>query len=192
MFTPVMLNRDFLTFRIITKNIRDKAIFFDLIPVMLYQNLRNFDSLIKGIIRPDQSNNQILKKKGGFFMNNRFLIGLLQDMIEMPPSLLEEQISKRIEKFDLEHKFMTEEHRLVHHFVVKELPRTGRPLPPHFITDSLGLPLERVQSILDELEKSMTFLVRNSKGEVSWAFPVTVDKTPHHITFNTGEKLYAA
>jgi hypothetical protein len=25
-----------------------------------------------------------------------------------------------------------------------------------------------------------------------WAYPVTVDKTPHRITFNTGEKLYAA
>jgi len=38
----------------------------------------------------------------------------------------------------------------------------------------------------------MTFLFRNKEGEVVWAYPVTVDKTPHHLTFSTGEQLYAA
>jgi len=125
-------------------------------------------------------------------MKNKLLIGLLKDMIELPPSLWEEQVSDRLAKFEIEHKFMTEEHRLVHHFVVKELPKVGKPLPPEFITDRIGLSFDRVTSVLEELEKNMTFLVRNSKGEVIWAFPVTVDNTPHHVTFNTGEKLYAA
>jgi hypothetical protein len=45
---------------------------------------------------------------------------------------------------------------------------------------------------MDYLEKRMTYLFRNKDREVIWAYPVTVVKTPHKITFNTGEKLYAA
>ena len=38
----------------------------------------------------------------------------------------------------------------------------------------------------------MTFLFRNPAGDVTWAYPVTVDQTPHQVTFSSGEKLYAA
>ena len=88
--------------------------------------------------------------------------------------------------------FMSDEHRSVHHFVVRELPRAGRPLSPEFIAEKLGMAEDRVSSVLEALEKHMTFLFRNGKGEVVWAYPVTVEKTPHHITFNTGEEVYAA
>lgn len=36
------------------------------------------------------------------------------------------------------------------------------------------------------------FLFRNSEGEVTWAYPVTVEKTPHSVTFGTGERIYTA
>jgi hypothetical protein len=49
-----------------------------------------------------------------------------------------------------------------------------------------------VNAILDELEKHMTFLFRDEQGAVAWAYPVTVDRTPHHVTFDTGEQVYAA
>ena len=38
----------------------------------------------------------------------------------------------------------------------------------------------------------MTFLFRDNHGRVVWAYPVTVEKTPHHVRFDTGEELYAA
>jgi len=56
----------------------------------------------------------------------------------------------------------------------------------------MGLPVSRVIAALDHLEKRMTFLFRNASGDVLWAYPVTVHKTPHRITFSTGEKLFAA
>ncbi len=87
---------------------------------------------------------------------------------------------------------MTEEHRMIHHFVVKELPYIQEPLSPAIITKKLDLSLARVTAILDELEKHMTFLFRNSEGAVVWAYPVTVEATPHHVTFSTGEQVYAA
>jgi hypothetical protein len=88
--------------------------------------------------------------------------------------------------------FMSDEHHLVRNFVVKELPRVGKPLSPEFISEKLNLPVARVNTILDELEKHLTFLFRNGQGAVAWAYPVTVDSTPHHVTFGTGEQVYAA
>jgi hypothetical protein len=87
---------------------------------------------------------------------------------------------------------MSEEHHMVRHFVVRELPGTGNPMQPEFISQSLKLPVVRVNAILDELERNLFFLVRNSQGAVTWAYPVTVEKTPHKLTFSTGERLYGA
>jgi len=88
--------------------------------------------------------------------------------------------------------FMTPDHTRVRDFVVVELPRHGQPISPEEISASLGIPHERVLVILDELEKHLTFLFRNEHGAVSWAYPVTVEPTPHQVTFRSGEKLYAA
>jgi hypothetical protein len=87
---------------------------------------------------------------------------------------------------------MSEAHHLVRNFVVRELPRKSQPIPPDFISQRLGLPLPRVNTLLDELEKNLFFLFRNSQGAVSWAYPVTVEKTPHELVFSTGERLYGA
>jgi len=88
--------------------------------------------------------------------------------------------------------FMTQEHHRVRNFAVRELPRVGSPLTPKFIAESLNLKVAQTKIILDELEKHMTFLFRNEQGDVAWAYPVTVDPTPHRVHFSTGESLYAA
>jgi hypothetical protein len=125
-------------------------------------------------------------------MKDKLMLGLWRYMLKVPPFLWEKQISKAKKKFEAENGFTSEEHGLVHHFVVRELPSAGKPLSPEFVADRLNLSISRVKVILDDLEKRMTFLFRNKKGEVVWAYPVTVDKTPHHLTFSTGERLYAA
>jgi len=48
---------------------------------------------------------------------------------------------------------MSAEHRRVHYYMVRELPRAGKALRPEFITKELSLPAERVTAIQDELEK---------------------------------------
>ena len=45
---------------------------------------------------------------------------------------------------------------------------------------------------LAELERRLFFLVRNRAGEVSWAFPVTAEVTPHQLTFPSGDRRYGA
>jgi hypothetical protein len=102
------------------------------------------------------------------------------------------QVDKGAQRTKAHLGFMSEEHHLVREFAVRELPRVGEPLSPEFIAEELNLPVARVKSILDELDKHMTFVCRNTQGAVVWAYPVTAESTPHHVTFSTGEQLYAA
>jgi hypothetical protein len=88
--------------------------------------------------------------------------------------------------------FMSEDHHRVRNYAVRELPRIAVPLPPERIAQALDLPLVRVVELLEDLERHMTFLFRDEQGAVVWAYPVTVERTPHRITFDSGEQAYAA
>jgi len=125
-------------------------------------------------------------------VKNKLMIGRWRYMLNIPLFLVKHRVVKAKNRFETECGFMSEEHRLVHHLVVKELPYAGKPLSPEFVAGMSGLGMDRVKVILDDLERHMTFLFRNSQGEVVWAYPVTVEKTPHQVTFSTGEQLYAA
>ena len=122
-------------------------------------------------------------------MGTKLMAGFWRYMLSLPSFLWEKKIAVgRGNELD----FMTEEHRAVHHYVVRELPRIGEPVSPEFVADKLDMPSDRVKSIFDDLEKHMTFICRNDEGMAVWAYPVTVQKTPHHLTFSTGEQIYAA
>ena len=125
-------------------------------------------------------------------MNKRLLLGLGRMMLPIPRSIWQRQVAQGEQSGHSGLRFMTEEHHRVRDFAVLELPRAGAPLSPELIAESLHLSVERVNVILDELEKHMTFIFRNEQGAVAWAYPVTVDRTPHRITFSTGERVYAA
>lgn len=120
------------------------------------------------------------------------LIGQGNEIEEMHQTTWEQELAGIPERQRARLEFMTEEHHAVRYFAVRELPRQGRPLAPALIADRLDLPEPRVVEILEELEKNLLFLVRNDERAVSWAFPVTVDRTPHRLTFSTGERLYGA
>ncbi len=125
-------------------------------------------------------------------MGATLLAGFWRYMLSIPPFLWEKQIHKGREKIRADLGFMTDEHRAVHHCIVRELPHAREPLSPAFVADRLSMSAELVRSIFNDLEKHMTFICRNSEGMAVWAYPVTVEKTPHQVIFSTGEKIYAA
>ena len=88
--------------------------------------------------------------------------------------------------------FMSAQHHRVRDYAVLELTRSGKPLAPETIALELQLPLERVAEILDDLERHKTFIWRNTQGAVTWAYPITVEPTPHRLRLSTGELVYAA
>lgn len=125
-------------------------------------------------------------------MSEAVLLGQGRQIIELPRETWEAHLSHVPQHSEARLAFMTEDHHRVRRFVVRELPRAGNPLPPDLIAQSLDLPIARVTSILEELERNLFFLVRDDLGAVAWAYPVTVVQTPHELTFSTGERLYGA
>jgi hypothetical protein len=97
---------------------------------------------------------------------------------------------KSVEK--LARDFRSEEYRNLYEFVVRELPREGKPLSPEFIGQQLKMSVDKVNDMLDALEKETLGLFREGQDAVVWAYPVTAAQTPHYLTFSTGEKVYAA
>lgn len=125
-------------------------------------------------------------------MNNNLLLGIWRMVVGLPEPLWKREVARQARGAVEKLGFMSEDHHRVRDFVVRELPRMGIPLSPDLIAQELDLPLARTSIILDELEKNMTFLYRGDGKSVTWAYPVTVDRTPHHVTFSSGEQVYAA
>lgn len=88
--------------------------------------------------------------------------------------------------------FMTEDHHRVRDTAVRELPRHDAPLEPSFLAERTGVRLDRTESILEELESRLFFLVRDEGGRVLWAYPGTRAPTPHRLRFDTEETVQAA
>ena len=87
---------------------------------------------------------------------------------------------------------LTDEERRIRRWVVTELGALGSALDAVSIATALELEVELVRDALERLERKMVFLWRNEDGAVSWAYPVTVDTTPHQLAFKTGERMTAA
>jgi hypothetical protein len=125
-------------------------------------------------------------------MEGIILLGQAQQVIEFPQATWKQHVDQIPDHSRERLSFMTDQHHQVRNFVVRELVNRMEPLQPELISESLKMPLKRVIVILEELERELFFLVRNERGAVAWAFPMTVEPTPHRLHFSTGERLYGA
>ncbi len=124
-------------------------------------------------------------------MANTLRLGIGRRMIPIPPMIWQRVIRAGGRKARASLAFMSEDHHRVRDHAVLELARTGAPLSPEAIAAALDIELPRVATILDELEKHMTFVFRSDGRNVTWAYPVTVEETPHHARFSTGEEAWS-
>ncbi len=124
-------------------------------------------------------------------MKDALLLGLGRRLLPIPRPLWTRAVRANARKIGARLRFMSEDHHRVRDHVVVELPRAGAPLAPESIAAALALPVARVRSILEELERHLTFVFRNERGEVTWAYPVTVEETPHRAHFETGEDAWS-
>jgi hypothetical protein len=123
---------------------------------------------------------------------DEILLGRGNRILLQPFDMLRSQLESHLTSRSPRLSFMTDEHHRVRDYAVTELPRLGRPLPPARIAEAAGIPLDRAESILGELERNRFFLVRDRDRHVSWAFPVTSERTPHRLRLSTGDTVYAA
>ena len=125
-------------------------------------------------------------------MDEKILLGRSQQILELPEATWKAHLAQIPQHSQTRLSFMTGAHHTVRYFVVKELAARQKPIEPEFISKTLNMPLAQVTDILEELEQKLFFLVRDEQGAVAWAYPVTVETTPHRLNFSTGERLYGA
>ena len=58
--------------------------------------------------------------------------------------------------------------------------------------EGLGAPDRWRHALAVYLERRLIFLFRPGGRDVVWAYPITVEQTPHRMTFSSGERLWAA
>lgn len=125
-------------------------------------------------------------------MEAKILLGRDQTILEVPQAAWQQHLTQVPQQSQARLDFMTEAHHQIRYFVVKEMVNTQKPIEPEFVAEQLSMPLARVNRILEELERNLFFLVRNAQGAVTWAYPITVEPTPHRLSFSSGERLYGA
>jgi hypothetical protein len=125
-------------------------------------------------------------------MEAKILLGRGREILELPQSTWQGHLTQIPQHGQSRLNFMTAAHHQIRYFVVKELVSEQKPIAPELISEALNLSLDRVKTILEELERNLFFLVRNEQGAVAWAYPVTVEATPHRLIFSSGERLYGA
>lgn len=125
-------------------------------------------------------------------MEEKILLGRDQNIIEVPATTWKQHLTQIPQHSQSRLNFMTDAHHQIRYFAVKELVNRQKPIEPKYISQKLNIPLEQVNVILGELQEKLFFLVRNEQDAVIWAYPVTVEPTPHKLTFASGERLYGA
>ena len=125
-------------------------------------------------------------------MSGQVLIGRGRDIHSMPDDDFLKAMDRLPKGIASRLAFMSRDHHAVRDFVVREMPRQNRAISPMRIAATTGMMLSRVIQLLGELEAHLFFLVRDAAGNASWAFPVTIDRTAHRLSFSTGEKTFGA
>ncbi len=125
-------------------------------------------------------------------MAGTILVGAGREIRRVPDDALRKAMEAVPQRMASRLAFMTPHHHLVRDFVVRELPRQQRALSAGDIAMVTGLETAHVTHILADLEKNLFFLVRDARGNVEWAFPVTTARTPHRLTFSSGERISGA
>lgn len=123
---------------------------------------------------------------------DKILIGIWRKIISMPPLIYNKEINRFGKIVRARINRLSEEENKIHHFVVRELPNVGKPISFEFIARELNISADRVSSHVEKLEKKKTYFYRYNDEGINWAYPVTVDNTPHHVSFSTGESINAA
>jgi len=105
-------------------------------------------------------------------MFERVLLGVGRRMVPVPEVLFRPMVRRDTNKLARRPDLRPDERR-VQHFAVREIPRRREAIAPEVFAEELGLSLDEVSRILDELERRMTFLCRRGGKDVIWAYPVT-------------------
>lgn len=119
-------------------------------------------------------------------------LGLQRHMLKLPAAVGRRRVAAVAKQARTVMEELSDEDRDLHRFLVTELPVVGAPLTTEWIGGKRGVPASDVAEQLDELGERKALIARNNDGDVTWTYPVTVEATAHHLSFRSGDRLYAA
>ncbi len=125
-------------------------------------------------------------------MKDNIYLGMGALFIPIPSFIWRRLVAKTASDAEDNLNFMSADHHAVRDFVVTQIPEVDEPISVAAIAECLDMSVEDIKRIIDELEESMTCLYRSRPEGVTWAYPVTVDSTPHRVTFDSGQQTFAA
>lgn len=89
--------------------------------------------------------------------------------------------------------FMTPAHHRVRNAAVLGLPGNGgAPLSIAQVAAAARVPVGQARHLAADLERHLFFIVRGGADRITWAYPVTADRTPHRLAFDSGEAIFGA
>ena len=77
-------------------------------------------------------------------MNKSLLLGLWRILLRIPRPIWQQEVARSARASEKSLAFMTANHHKVRDFVVREMPRIAKPIPPETIAQSLGMEIEQV------------------------------------------------
>ncbi len=87
---------------------------------------------------------------------------------------------------------LSKDERRVHHFIVKKMAVVKDPITAELIANELGMSHDRVNEIINKLERLKTFIYRSDGKGINWAYPLSLEDTGFKMTASTGEQFFAA
>lgn len=122
----------------------------------------------------------------------KMYMGIGKFMVPIPLVISNKGLEKGVSGAKAKAELLSEEERKVHYFVVKKMAGAKEPITAELAGEELGMPLERVEKIIDKLEGLKTFLYRSDGKGINWAYPLSLDDTGHKMTASSGEQFSAA
>jgi len=124
-------------------------------------------------------------------MTRGVLLGFFRWILPVPAGCWDKKFDGMLQQLKEKDKFMTGEHRTLYGFAIMRLVETVKSLTSEEAAQKLNLPLERVNQLLDELEKRAGVITRHADGAIVSAGPVTLDKTSQRLVLSLGEEIQA-
>ncbi len=120
------------------------------------------------------------------------LVRLKRFGVRLPQILWERVITAEARRSGRALDWFTDDHHSVRDFSVTRIAATGGAVDADTIAAGTGVTGARLATVLDELERGMTFLFRSAGDAVDWAYPVSASDTGHRIRLDSGERFFAA
>lgn len=113
-------------------------------------------------------------------------------LVPVPRRLVGYLTSREANRWARRRGKLTPMQRRLHGIVVRDLPGSEGPLTAAAVASASGESEADVQAALNNLHTWLGFIALDDDGSVVWAYPVTVANTPHHLAFESGERMTAA